>query len=82
LEVKNYSLSQFDRVSQAIRQPGLHLKMFVYTTAMERGLSPKTVYPDSPVRIGNWSPRNYGGRYRGTFRLAKALAFSSNVIAC
>lgn len=78
---KDYSVSQYDRVSQAVRQPGSSFKVLVYTTAMEKGLNPETIYPDSPVNIGNWSPHNYGGKYRGKIPLYKALAFSSNSIA-
>ena len=78
---KDYVESQYDRVSQAIRQPGSSFKMFVYTTAMERGLNPKTVYNDAPITIGNWSPHNYSNKYRGRIPLYKALAYSSNAIA-
>ncbi|OGI04920.1 MAG: hypothetical protein A2Y25_00660 [Candidatus Melainabacteria bacterium GWF2_37_15] len=78
---KNYSETQFDRVSLAIRQPGSSFKVFIYTTAMEQGLTPFTIYPDAPVRVGDWSPQNYGRKYRGPLPLYKALAISSNVIA-
>jgi len=78
---KDYGLSQYDRVTQAIRQPGSAFKMFVYTTAMERGLNPQSIIEDSPVTIGNWSPHNYGNKYKGKLPLYKALAFSSNVAA-
>ena len=78
---KDYSESQFDRVSLAIRQPGSSFKVFIYTTAMEQGLTPFTVYPDTPVNVGDWHPQNYGRKYRGPLPLYKALAISSNVIA-
>jgi len=78
---KDYSETQFDRVSQAIRQPGSSFKVFVYAAAMEKGLTPFTKYPDKPIKIGNWSPQNYGGKYRGEIPLYKALAYSSNAIA-
>ncbi|HBG49360.1 MAG TPA: hypothetical protein DDW90_07655 [Cyanobacteria bacterium UBA9971] len=78
---KDYSETQFDRVSQAVRQPGSSFKVFVYATAMEKGLTPFTKYPDKPIKIGNWSPANYGGKYRGEIPLYKALAYSSNSIA-
>ena len=78
---KDYSETQFDRVSQAVRQPGSSFKVFVYATAMEKGLTPFTKYPDKPIKIGNWSPGNYGGKYRGEIPLYKALAYSSNAIA-
>lgn len=78
---KDYTESQFDRVSQAVRQPGSSFKVFVYATAIEKGLTPFTVYPDSPVRIGRWSPQNYGHKYRGQLPLYKALMYSSNSVA-
>lgn len=78
---KDYSETQFDRVSQAIRQPGSSFKPFVYATAMEKGLTPFTKYPDKPIKIGNWSPQNYGKKYRGDIPLYKALAYSSNSVA-
>lgn len=78
---KNYNDSQFDRVSLSIRQPGSSFKVFVYTTAMEQGMTPFTVYNDAPVRIGNWAPNNYGGKFRGPLPLYKALAYSSNTVA-
>lgn len=78
---KDYTESQFDRVSQAIRQPGSSFKVFVYAAAIEKGLTPFTKYPDKPIKIGNWSPQNYGKKYRGNIPLYKALAYSSNAIA-
>ena len=78
---KDYSESQFDRVSQAIRQPGSSFKPFVYATAMEKGLTPFVKYPDKPITIGNWSPQNYGKKYRGEIPLYKAIAYSSNAVA-
>jgi len=78
---KDYGLSQYDRVTQAIRQPGSSFKMFVYATAMEKGLTPSSLIEDTPVSIGNWHPHNYGHKYRGKIPLYKALAISSNVAA-
>ncbi len=78
---KDYSESQFDRVSQAVRQPGSSFKMFVYAAAMENGLTPFTVYPDVPIKIGDWEPQNYSRKYRRNLPLYKALALSSNVVA-
>ena len=78
---KDYMESQFDRVSQAIRQPGSSFKVFVYTTAIESGMTPFTICPDAPVRIGKWAPHNYGGKYRGDIPLYKALTYSSNSVS-
>lgn len=78
---RDYAETQFDRVALAVRQPGSLFKVFIYTTAMEQGLTPFTVYPDLPVQIGDWSPQNYGRKYRIELPLYKGLALSSNVIA-
>ncbi len=78
---KDYSYSQYDRVTQAVRPPGSSFKPFVYAAAIESGMKPTDMVEDSPVTIGNWSPHNYGSRYRGVMPLYKALAISSNVVA-
>ncbi|MBR1424517.1 PBP1A family penicillin-binding protein [bacterium] len=78
---KNYTESQYDRVTQAVRPPGSSFKPFVYAAAMEKGISPNDMVEDSPITIGNWSPRNYGKSYRGEIPVYKALMVSSNVCA-
>lgn len=78
---KNYSETQFDRVTQAVRPPGSAFKPFVYAAAMEKGISPNDMVDDSPVTIGKWSPHNYGHKYRGRIPVYKALMVSSNVCA-
>lgn len=78
---KNYAESQYDRITQAVRPPGSSFKPFVYATAVYKGWSPNDPIQDTPYTIGDWSPRNYGNKYRGTIPLYKALAVSSNVAA-
>lgn len=78
---KDYNQSQYDRVTQAIRPPGSSFKPFVYAAAIQKGYLPTDMVSDSPVTIGNWSPHNYGNKYRGSMPLYKALAISSNVVA-
>jgi penicillin-binding protein 1A len=78
---RDYAASQFNRATQARRQPGSAFKPFVYLAAIERGLSPDTVRVDEPVRFGNWSPKNYANKYRGPVTLRTALALSINTIA-
>ena len=78
---KDYSKSQYDRITQAVRPPGSSFKPFVYATAVYKGWSPNDSIQDTPFSIGDWSPRNYGNKYRGTIPLYKALALSSNVAA-
>lgn len=78
---KDYSYSQYDRVTQAVRPPGSSFKPFVYAAAIESGMTPTDRVEDTPVTIGDWSPHNYGSKYKGTMPLYKALAVSSNVVA-
>ena len=78
---KDYTKSQYDRVTQAIRPPGSAFKPFVYAAALEKGLKPNDFIDDMPVTIGDWSPRNYGNKYRGKIPVYSALMVSSNVCA-
>jgi len=77
----DYATSQFDRASEARRQPGSAFKPFVFMAAMENGLSPDTVRNDAPIRIGKWAPKNYGDKYYGQVSLTTALAKSLNSVA-
>ena len=76
---KDYTKSQYDRVTQSIRPSGSAFKPFIYTAAIEKGYSPNDMIDDLPVKIGNWTPRNYGNKYRGPIPLYTALMVSSNV---
>ena len=78
---KNYEQSQYDRVSVAIRPSGSSFKPFVYTTALQQGVNVTDIIEDTPLTVGNWSPKNYGKKYRGKIPLWQALAVSSNVAA-
>jgi penicillin-binding protein 1A len=78
---RDYAESQFNRVTQAKRQPGSLFKLFVYLTAFQKGISPQTMVVDRPVQIGNWEPENYGGRFRGPVSLRTAFAHSINSVA-
>ncbi|WEX09323.1 transglycosylase domain-containing protein [Chelativorans sp. AA-79] len=77
----DYANSQFDRASEARRQPGSAFKPFVYMAALEQGRTPLSVRNDAPVRIGRWRPENYRGKYYGQVTLAEALARSLNSVA-
>jgi penicillin-binding protein 1A len=77
----DYANSQFDRASEARRQPGSAFKPFVYLAALEQGRTPDSVRNDAPVRIGKWTPENYNGKYYGRVTLATALAKSLNSVA-
>ncbi len=79
----DYLESQFNRATQARRQPGSAFKPFVYGAALEEGFTPATLLDDSARTYANpggrpWSPRNYGGVYHGTATLRTALALSLN----
>jgi len=78
---RSYADSQFNRATQARRQPGSAFKLFVYLAALEAGLGPDTKMRDSPVILDGWQPRNYGGTYRGVVTLRQALARSINTVA-
>ncbi len=78
---RDYGASQFNRATQALRQPGSAFKLFVYLAGLEAGMSPDDRVVDKPLRIRGWRPRNYDGRYRGDMTLRQALAQSINTVA-
>jgi penicillin-binding protein 1A len=78
---RDYGQSQFNRATQAQRQPGSAFKPFVYLAGLEAGLRPRDRFVDAPIRVGNWQPHNYTNRYQGEMSLAEALAQSINTIA-
>nr|WP_322743733.1 penicillin-binding protein 1A [Romeria gracilis] len=73
--------SQFNRVTQAQRQPGSTFKAFVYATAIATGMSPYKSYNDARYVVDGYEPKNYGGGYSGTVELRRALASSINIVA-
>lgn len=77
----SYADSQFNRATDARRQAGSAFKPFVYLTALESGYTPTTRVNDAPIRIGNWSPRNYSGNFSGEMSLSTAVAQSVNTVA-
>ena len=77
----DYANSQFDRASEARRQPGSAFKPFVFMAALEQGRTPDSVRNDAPIKIGKWTPENYNGKYFGKVTLATALAKSLNSVA-
>ena len=85
----SYEASEFNRVTQAKRQPGSSFKPYVYTAALELGISPGFILDDSPVTFevpatewnpeGIWSPRNFDEDFRGNVTLRQSLVYSLNV---
>jgi penicillin-binding protein 1A len=78
---KDYSASQFNRATQAYRQPGSSFKPYVYLTALENGYTPDTMVSGYGAHCGNWSPHNYAAGEGNRMRLIDALAHSINTIA-
>lgn len=84
----DFGANKFNRVTQAMRQPGSSFKPFVYSAALEKGFTPATIVNDAPVvfdpgRNGGqvWEPKNYDGKYEGPMRLRTALAKSKNMVS-
>jgi hypothetical protein len=77
---RDYGASQFNRATDALRQPGSSFKPYVYATALSNGFKPTSIVVDSPVCIGNWCPQNYSRSYAGSITLTQALVRSINVI--
>ncbi len=78
---KDYGKSQYNRATQAHRQPGSAFKPVVFLAGLEAGIRPDTKFTDKPITVGGWSPKNYAGKYRGRISYTDALAYSSNSVA-
>ncbi|HYN88969.1 MAG TPA: PBP1A family penicillin-binding protein, partial [Ardenticatenaceae bacterium] len=79
---RDYGQSQFNRATDALRQPGSSFKPFVYAAAMTTNpkLRPNSVVVDQPICLGNWCPQNYGRSFCGSMPLVSALGRSINSI--
>ncbi len=78
---RSYLESQFNRATQAKRQPGSAFKPVVYAAGFENGLTPQTRMVDQPINIAGWKPENYDKQYRGSMRVSEAVARSINTVA-
>jgi penicillin-binding protein 1A len=77
-----YKESQFNRATQAQRQPGSTFKAFVYGAGIAAGFSPYRSYVDAPYVVDGYEPKNYGGKYSGSMMdMRAALTKSVNVVA-
>ncbi|GAB7079319.1 penicillin-binding protein 1A [Megalodesulfovibrio paquesii] len=76
----DFNESWFNRATQARRQPGSAFKPIVFSAALEHGYNPSSIVLDSPITIGTWSPKNYGGGSMGPMPLRTALAKSRNLV--
>lgn len=77
----DYAKSNYNRATEALRQPGSAWKLFVYLTALESGYTPDDAVNDTPVTIQGWSPRNSNGRFSGQIDVRTAFAYSINTVA-
>jgi len=80
----DFRTSQFNRATQAKRQPGSAFKPLIYAAALDHGYTPASVVVDAPISFWDhnryWTPHNYENRYFGPTRLRDALTFSRNVV--
>ncbi|SDP44636.1 penicillin-binding protein 1A [Afipia sp. GAS231] len=82
----SFDQSQFNRATQAYRQPGSTFKPLVYSSAIDNGYTPSSIMVDGPIEIdqgqaGVWRPENFSvGKYRGPITLREALKWSINTV--
>ncbi len=82
----NFKSSEFNRVTQAKRQPGSAFKPFVYAAALENGFAPNSIVLDAPyiaeqgIGLKNWKPENYGKKFYGPSTLRKGIEYSRNLM--
>ncbi|WP_372016036.1 penicillin-binding protein 1A [Tistrella mobilis] len=82
----NFAASEFNRVTQAQRQPGSAFKPFVYLSAFEHGWTPASIVQDAPLALdqgaglGTWRPKNYSGRFYGPSTLRVGVEQSRNLM--
>lgn len=84
----DFQKNKFNHVTQAWRQPGSSFKPFVYSAALEKGVTPATVVNDAPLfysaaETGGkpWEPKNYDGQFEGPMSVRRALARSKNMVS-
>ena len=78
---RNHGRSQYNRATQARRQPGSAFKPIVYLAAVEQGLTPDSIVNDAPIHVGAWAPKNFDGKFRGPVTVSDAVARSLNTPA-
>jgi penicillin-binding protein 1A len=80
----SYAESEFNRATQAMRQPGSSFKPIVYSAALDNGYTPASVVLDAPItiKVGNtiWEPHNYGGKWAGPSTLRLGIEKSRNLM--
>lgn len=78
---RNYGESQFNRATQALRQPGSAFKPIVFLAGLEAGLTPDSRLMDAPITVKGWTPGNFDDRYVGEVSMTQALARSLNTVS-
>ena len=83
---RQFDDSKFNRMTQALRQPGSTFKPIVYSAAIESGKTPATIIDDAPITLpqvagDEWTPQNYDGKFEGPIPLRRALYMSRNLPA-
>ena len=81
---RDYNDSQYNRATQAVRQPGSAFKPFVYAAAVSHGYGPSHRLVDRPIRLAldrsnTWEPKNFDGSYSGVVTMRDALTYSKNI---
>lgn len=79
----DFTANQFNRVTKGWRQPGSSFKPFLYSAALERGVTPTTVVNDAPLDLegSDWDPKNSDGTFDGPMTVRQALAKSKNLVS-
>ena len=84
----DFNRNKFNHVTQAWRQPGSSLKPFIYSSSLEKGISPATIVSDSPVSFSAeqtggqpWEPKNYDNKYSGLMTMRNGLTYSKNMVS-
>ncbi len=84
----DFNRNKFNHVTQAWRQPGSSFKPFIYSAALEKGLSPSTIINDAPISFDAgqtggqpWQPKNYDNKYDGPMTMRKGLTKSKNMVS-
>jgi penicillin-binding protein 1A len=78
---RNFVTSNYNRATEAVRQPGSSFKLFVYLSALESGMKPTDMMVDQPVDINGWKPQNDNHTFSGPVSLREAFARSINTVS-